>query len=133
MKLFVLYFITMMLVVDCGAGALNTASDVTEALDEHTVEECSKNDFEMIGGDSGLTCRVRTGTQYFNFIEIYTFDGNAKEACKSNEFCEPIVDAPMALESIGASLRFHDNVMILLHGDNHADLVESLISDLQNG
>ena len=72
MKLFVLYFIAMMLVVGCGAGALNTASDVTEAMDEHTVEECSKNDFEMIGGDSGLTCRVRTGTQYFNFIEIYT-------------------------------------------------------------
>ena len=70
------------------------AEAVIEALDKHVITDCHEVDYELIGANSGLMCKVTSsddGTS-ITFVEIYTWEEHeAIKACQQPQALRDIL------------------------------------------
>ena len=133
-KLIVLSVVLIALLLGCSSEPEKTfqnPAEVIKALDKHSMTDCSELVFWRIGANGGIDCQYDDGNDS-DGIEIYTFDGNAKDKCQDNSFCKALLEENLSdMESLGQPdrLNFYGNVMLYWVTDPDED---AILDDLKD-
>lgn len=135
----------ILLLAACSAEKIyEDAEAVIEALDKHVITDCHEMDYELIGANSGLICKVTSsdGGTSMTFVEIYTWEENdAIKACQQPQSLRDICSEGDREEESSfddISVRYYRNVQVVarrierIPEEDKDVTVDSLISDLKD-
>ena len=121
------FFISSVLIlflVSCSSEAtFNNSEEVVKTLDKHSMTDCDEKFGLTIGAREGISCQLSINEKITD-IEIYTYSGDAKEACQLNEYCKSAKEA-------GEDFIFYGNLLIWLE-DNTVVSKKSILDDLKD-
>ena len=134
------------LLIACSAEKIyKDAEAVIKALDKHVITDCHEMDYELIGANSGLICKVTSsddGTS-ITFVEIYTWEENdAIKACQQPQSLRDICSEGERKEDESSfddiSVRYYRNVQVVTRKIERipdgvkGTTADTLISDLKD-
>ena len=121
------------------------AEAVIEALDKHVITDCHEVDYELIGANSGLMCKVTSSDEgtSITFVEIYTWEEHeAIMACQQPQALRDICSEGPREEDESSfddiSVRYYRNVQIVVRkieripDADKGTTTDALISDLKD-
>ena len=107
-------------------------NDVIKAAEKHTFTDCNQKAAPLIGATSGRSCLVYFGNVRFvnndggGRVNIYVFDGDAKNLCQKNAWCQEGAKTYPVKYTANAAIFGQDN------STNTTNTLTTLIADIED-
>ena len=124
--LLIVLALVAMLVAGCGGAKYENARSVVSEVDGHRITDCIEQGNEhlavLMGANSGVTCKV----DWEISMEIYTYDGEAKEVCATNNRCNEFA------HERSSQVGYSGNAVIILFDPPNDNLLKTLIAGFED-